>query len=103
MSSRRRAARSYSSASEAAFISAVSFLVKRAVWPDMKSQKSSASSRCSSSLIRFTHGAEHLPMYPSRHGRPICPARLNTPPEQVRTGKTRSSVSTVSLIAQAWV
>ena len=34
-------------------------------------------------------------------GRPIWPDRLNTPAEQVRTGKTRSSVSTVSLIAQA--
>ena len=69
----------------------------------MKSQNSSARLRCPASLMRPTHGAEHLPMYPSRHGRPIWPARLNTPPEQVRTGKTRSSVSTVSLIAQAWL
>ncbi len=43
-------------------MSAVSFLMKRLVWPDMKSQKSSASSRCSSSVIFLTHGAEHLPM-----------------------------------------
>jgi hypothetical protein len=28
--------------------------------------------------------------------------RLNTPAEQVRTGNTRSSVSTVSRMAQAW-
>ena len=36
--------------------------MNRAVWPDMKSQNSSASSRCSASLTRPTHGAEHLPM-----------------------------------------
>ena len=52
-------------------------------------------------LTRPTHGAEHLPMYPSRHGRPIWPERLNTPAQQVRTGNTRSSVSTVSRMAQA--
>ena len=40
-------------------------------------------------------------MYPSRHGRPDCAARLKTPVEQVRTGKTRSSRSTVSRMAQA--
>ena len=61
-SSRSRAAFSYSSASEAALISAVSFLVNLAVCPAMKSQKSSASARCSSSLIRPTHGAEHFSM-----------------------------------------
>ena len=43
-------------------MSAVSFLRNRLVWPDMKSQKSSASSLCSSSLIRLTQGAEHFPI-----------------------------------------
>ena len=43
-------------------MSAVSFLMKRAVWPDMKSQKSSASCLWSSSEMRFTQGAEHLPI-----------------------------------------
>ena len=40
----------------------------------------------------------------SRAGRagPTWPARLNTPAEQVRTGKTRSARSSVSRIAQAW-
>lgn len=52
-------------------------------------------------VTRPTQGAEHLSMYPSRQGRPICPARLKTPAEQVRTGKTRSSRSTVSRMAQA--
>ncbi len=50
-----------------------------------------------------TQGAEHLSMYPSRQGRPTWPARLKTPVEHVRTGKTRSSRSTVSRMAQAWV
>ena len=61
-SSRTRAARSYSSAAAASFISAVSFLVNFAVCPAMKSQKSSASARCSAALTRCTQGAEHLPM-----------------------------------------
>ena len=102
-SSRSRAARSYSSTLAAAFISASRREANRLVWPAMKSQKSSARARCSSALIRLTHGAEHLPMYPSRQGRPIWPDRLNTPAEQVRTGNTRSSVSTVSRMAQAWL
>ena len=62
MSSRSRAARSYSSAAAAARISASSRRVNRAVWPAMKSQNSSARRRCSASLIRSTQGAEHLPM-----------------------------------------
>ena len=62
MSSRSRAARSYSSAAAAARISRLEPLVNRAVWPAMKSQNSSARLRCSSALIRPTHGAEHLPM-----------------------------------------
>ena len=79
----------------------LSRLVNFAVSPAMKAQKSSASTWWSSGLIRPTQGAEHFSMYPSRHGRPCRPARLNTPAEQVRTGKTRSSRSTVSRIAQA--
>ena len=67
----------------------------------MKSQKSWASARCSSGEIRPTHGAEHLPMYPNRHGRSWAWARLNTPAEQVRTGNTRSMRSTVSRMALA--
>ena len=75
--------------------------MNRAVLPDMKSQKSSAIARCSSGVTRPTQGAEHLPMSPSRQGRPIRAERRNTPGEQVRTGNTRSSRSTVSRIAQA--
>ncbi len=101
MSSRSRAARSNSSAAAAWRMSASMRRMNRAVCPAMKSQKSSASSRCSCSLTRPTQGAEHLPMYPSRQGRPIWPDRLNTPAEQVRTGNTRSRVSTVSRMAQA--
>src|SRR5215467_13191961 len=96
MSSLSRAALSYCSASEASFISAVSFLMNRAVCPDMKSQKSSASSRCSSSVIRLTQGAEHFPMYPSRQGRPIWPARLNTPVEQVHREDAQQRVDRVA-------
>ena len=62
MSSRSRAARSNSSAAAACRISASIRRMKRAVWPAMKSQKSSASLRCSAALTRCTHGAEHLPM-----------------------------------------
>ena len=35
-------------------------------------------------------------MYPSRQGRPEARARLNTPGEQERMGKTRRSWSSVS-------
>ena len=80
---------------------AVSRRVNFAVSPAMKSQKSWASCWWSSGEIRPTHGAEHLSMYPSRHGRPCWWARLNTPAEQVRTGNTRSSRSTVSRMAHA--
>ena len=62
MSSRSRAARSKSSSAAAVRISRSSALTKRSVLPAMKSQKSSASARCSSSLTRSTHGAEHLPI-----------------------------------------
>ena len=41
-------------------------------------------------------------MYPSRQGRPEAWARRKTPAEQERTGKTRSSCSTVSRMDQAW-
>ena len=61
-SSRSRAARSKSSASEAAYIS---FLMRRrnaVVWPPMKSQKSSTIARCCSAVTLPTHGAEHLSM-----------------------------------------
>ena len=61
-SSRSRAARSNSSSRAACFISASRRLANRLVCPAMKSQKSSASRRCSSALTRLTHGAEHLPM-----------------------------------------
>ncbi len=101
MSSRSLAARSYSISPAA---SCIAFSRRRRyvpVRPAMKSLNSSASSRCSSGVTRPTQGAEHLPMYPSRQGRPIWWERLNTPAEQVRTGKTRSSRSTVSRIAQA--
>ena len=43
-------------------ISRSSRRTNRSVLPAMKSQKSSASARCSSGLTRPTHGAEHLPM-----------------------------------------
>ncbi|GAQ56456.1 hypothetical protein a10_06311 [Streptomyces acidiscabies] len=101
MSSRRRAARSYSISSAA---DAICFSSRRRyvpVRPVMKSQNSSASSRCSSAETFSTHGAEHFPMYPSRHGRPVRAAFLNTPAEHVRTGNTLSSRSTVSRIAHA--
>src|SRR4051794_20363948 len=42
-------------------------------------------------------------MYPSRQGRPIWRCRLNTPLLHERIGNTRSSRSTVSRIAQAWL
>ncbi len=67
----------------------------------MKSQKSSTTWRCSCCVTLPTQGAEHLSMYPSRQGRPTCPARLKTPALQVRAGKTRSSRSSVSRIAHA--
>ncbi len=62
MSSRSRAARSNSMAAEAAYISFSSRFTNAAVWPPMKSQKSSTICRCSSGLTRPTQGAEHLPM-----------------------------------------
>ena len=62
MSSRSRAARSYSSASLAARISRSSRLIIGPAWPAMNWQKSSTMSRCSSGVTRPTHGAEHLPM-----------------------------------------
>ncbi len=77
-------------------------LVNPAVWPPMNARKSLTISRCSSASTRPTHGAAHLPMSPSRHGRPIALERRNTPAEHDRIGNTRSSVSTVSRIAHAW-
>ena len=49
-------------------------------WPAMKAQKSSTIARCCI-LARPgpTQGAEHLPMYPSRHGRPTWPAAPEDP------------------------
>ena len=61
-SSRSRAAFSKSSASEAAYISLRIRLTNAAVWPPMKSQKSSTIRRWSSALMLPTHGAEHLSM-----------------------------------------
>ena len=77
-------------------------LVKPAVCPPMNARKSSTIARCSSALTRPTHGAAHLPMSPSRHGRPTALDRRKTPALQERIGNTRSRVSTVSRIAQAW-
>ncbi len=76
MSSRRRAACSYSISAAASCMRLVSRRSNLAVSPAMKSQKSRTRARWSSTLIRPTHGAEHLSMYPSRHGRPDWPARL---------------------------
>ena len=39
------------------------------------------------------HGAEHLPIDASRHGRPVSSALWNTLVVQVRTGNVRSSLS----------
>ena len=71
------------------------------VLPAMKPMKSSTISRCSSGETRPTHGAAHLPMSPSRHGRPLVRALRNVPAEHERIGKTRSRVSTVSRMAHA--
>ena len=101
MSSLSRAALSYSWAPDAIRISRSSRLTCVPLWPAMNELKSSTMRRCSSGLTRPTHGAEHLPMYPNRHGRPICALRRKTPAEQERIGKTLSSRSTVSRIAQA--
>ena len=65
--------------------------VKPVVWPPMNARKSSTIARCSSALTRPTHGAAHLPMSPSRHGRPTALARRNTPALHERMGNTRSS------------
>ncbi len=102
-SSRIFAACSYSSFAAAARISRSSILVYDAVWPLRNATKSSTISRCCSGVTSPVHGAEHLPMYPSRQGRPICRCRLNTPLLQDRIGNTRSSRSTVSRIAHAWL
>ena len=96
------AASSYSSRSDASRIRFSMRWVNPAVWPPMKARKSLTIARCSSGLTRPTHGAAHLPMSPSRQGRPIAAARRNTPAEHERIGNTRSRVSTVSRIAQAW-
>ena len=61
-SSRSRAARSKSSASEAAYISFSMRRMNGRVCPAMKSQKSSTISRCSSAVTLPTQGATHLPM-----------------------------------------
>ncbi|CAM5493507.1 hypothetical protein SGRIM128S_02209 [Streptomyces griseomycini] len=62
MSSRRRAARSYSISSAACVIRCSRRRRYVPVRPAMKSQNSSASPRWSSAEIRSTQGAEHLPM-----------------------------------------
>ena len=69
----------------------------------MKEAKSIASDLWSSGVIRPTHGAAHLPMSPSRQGRPVSSARRYTPSEQLRIGKALSMRSTVSRIAQTFV
>ena len=100
-SSRSRAARSKSRASDASAISRSRRLMSGFVRPDMNSQKSSTIFRCCSSETHPTHGAEHFPMYANRHGRPVRCARRNTAAEHVRAGKTRSSRSSVSRMAHA--
>ena len=75
--------------------------VKAVVCPPMNDMKSLTIARCSSALTRPTHGAAHLPMSPSRQGRPTALARRKTPALHDRIGNTRSKVSTVSRIAQA--
>ena len=101
MSSRSRAARSKSRSSAAEFICFSRSRTSRSVLPARKSQKSSTILRWAAASTFPTHGAEHLSMYPSRHGRSIWLCRLKTPPEHVRAGNTRVSRSNVSRIAQA--
>ena len=62
MSSRIRAARSYSCASLAARISRSIRRIIGAAWPETKVTKSSTIARWSSASTRPTQGAEHLPM-----------------------------------------
>ena len=69
----------------------------------MKSQNCSASSRCSATEISPTQGAAHLPMKPSRQGRPERSARRYTPALHDRMENTRSIRSRVSRIAHTCV
>jgi hypothetical protein len=50
-------------------------VVNRRSSPPMNAAKSTAIDLCSSGVTRPTHGAAHLPMSPSRQGRPVCFAR----------------------------
>ena len=62
MSSRSRAACSKSRLADASLMRRSSRLTNFAVFPAMKSQKSSAMAWCSSGVTRPTQGAEHLSM-----------------------------------------